>query len=417
MIDSPIRSLPSDMDTEKAILSCAMQDPGCLAKLLQIPLEAFYLPAHLIIAKMLRKLATEGSGTGLVALTTALRSAAELDQAGGAAGLTELYDHMPTFGNFDYFVVILIRLFQRRVAILAATTLATAMYEDEDGDPMEQASRLITAVWATYNDGKGYRKTIGEATKAYVKELNHRLTGQKALGIPTRWQSWNDEYGGLVPALYLIGGETSAGKSTVAQTLCEDVAIMNGQSVLLWSLEMDAEDIAERMLASVASVSGKKMMLGKVDDLEVSEVMEAADILEKAKIHLRTDPGSTMDAIVAESRIMATQEEDLKLIVIDYAGIIPGKRGRGETREQAVNEIGAAARRLQRELKIAVVLLTQLNDEGKVRDSRTLGHHANVVAMITVEGLRIDKFRRANRGITLPIFLDAAHYRFHERQD
>jgi replicative DNA helicase len=217
----------------------------------------------------------------------------------------------------------------------------------------------------------------------------------------------------------VIGEETSAGKSALAQSLIEDIVFINDSRAVWYSLEMSERDLAYRLTASRGSIDGKRIFNPRNHGLrqqDTQALTKAVAELGEADIVLRSSSDITAEQIRAEVRDYAA-DGNLGLVVVDYLQLIDAYGDRNTTQEQILHRISKTLLSICKELDVAVIALTQLNDQGRIRSCRAIGQDAEVYLTIEEDGLFVAKNRNGERNITLPITLDKPHFRFAEPSD
>ena len=129
---------------------------------------------------------------------------------------------------------------------------------------------------------------------------------------------------------------------------------------------------------------------------------------------LYLDPAETptIDSIRAEAMRIRDAAGKLDLVVVDYIQLVDGSRGKGETREGEIAKISRGLKRMARELNCPVITASQLNEEGKTRESRAIVQDADALIYITENGLRIGKLRNGQRDKVIPLYLNGSIQRF-----
>lgn len=260
-------------------------------------------------------------------------------------------------------------------------------------------------------------KTIKHHLNELIDDLEQRTPLETfGTGIPALDKHF---HGGLLRGeMLVVGADTGGGKSILLYQAALR-ALEDGKRVAIFSLEMPAKAILRRMAANMIGkrVEGFREMTG--DQRHVA----SGDDLSNAFARLMNYPLTIHDKIseVAEidaeaHRLVAMGKADL--IIVDYLQIVTMPKA--DSREQAISEL---ARRLKlTALKTNSVVLTasQLNEEGRLRESRAIGHHADVVINIRHDGspiIVIDKNRRGQRGATVPVVMRGDISRFEEDQN
>ena len=160
------------------------------------------------------------------------------------------------------------------------------------------------------------------------------------------------------------------GKTAFALNLATNVAINTGKTVALFNLEMGAEQLASRMLSSLGQIEGKKLATGKLLNDDWKRVNEAVSQLSNAKMYMDDTPGITIGEIRSKCRRLASSEEGLGLVVIDYLQLISSSTNYGANRQQEVSDISRALKTMALELNIPVIALAQLSRAVDARENK-----------------------------------------------
>jgi replicative DNA helicase len=251
---------------------------------------------------------------------------------------------------------------------------------------------------------------------AWKDNLTELATGRKQPGVLTRIPGLDEiTCGGLRPGeLWVVGGGTASGKTAAAIQLAGNV-LDTGHAVFIASLEMPVCQIIDRFVCNRGSVFLSKLRdpathpLNQMDLHAIKRVIERMSEEWRVEIH---DEATDLDVILAGAAGMK-KRIGLDVLVIDYLQIatIGGDYG---TRERAVAEISRRLKRFAVTEGVTVIALSQLNDQGEIRESRAIGHDADLVAKIVDDGIAIQKNRNGESGNTLPLILDGKRQTFQE---
>ncbi len=228
---------------------------------------------------------------------------------------------------------------------------------------------------------KPFRRLILEAIPRYEELIRNK----GKLGVPTGIATFDRVSGGLKPGGYtLIAAATGVGKSTLGVNII-NAALKSGCGVVLFSLEMSREDVTDMMFSINAEVDRNHYNTGEITDQELARMASETAWMQDLPLWVYDDPAMTIDGI--RGRVLSlVSEQRIKLAVVDYAQLALTDE-RMDNREQAVAQVALALRLLSREANIAIVVLSQLNDDGRVRESRKLTHEASTVIMMERQGL------------------------------
>ena len=214
-----------------------------------------------------------------------------------------------------------------------------------------------------------------------IERYEYMWQNQGKLGVPTGIPALDEISGGWKPSqTIVVAGSTGGGKTTVALHMI-DTALRAGTGVLLFSLEMDKEEIFDLILSNRCGIDRNKFNNGRFGDNDFIAMRNSMGIIRDLPLYIEDSALSAVEQI----RIRVVQLKaagKIGLVVVDYLQFVnPGIVTR-ENREQQVAQISHALRAMARETKLPFIILSQLNDEGKLRESRVIAHNANIVMIV-----------------------------------
>jgi replicative DNA helicase len=165
----------------------------------------------------------------------------------------------------------------------------------------------------------------------------------------------------------VVAGRPSMGKSSFVMNVIQHVGEVEKQAVVLFSLEMAAEQIAQNMLCSYARINAHNVRKGKVSSEELEKLPIAADKLSQAKIYIDDAPGLSIVALRSKARRMKAQY-GIGLLVVDYLQLMDSYGA--ENRQQEISMISRGLKSLAMELSIPVIAVSQLNRSVEMRPER-----------------------------------------------
>lgn len=200
------------------------------------------------------------------------------------------------------------------------------------------------------------------------------------LGVQVGLRQFDFDTGGFKPGqMTVIAAGTNQGKSTVALNLLNG-ALHNGNGVALFTLEMDREEIADLIVANNCRVNRNCFNTGFFEPNDTLRITEKILKLAALPLWIYDEASMTVDDIRARVELLKA-EKKISLVVIDYVQIVTHPDAR-TPREQQVAEIARGIRILAKETKLPFIILSQLNDEGKLRESRVVAHEAHNVIIL-----------------------------------
>jgi archaellum biogenesis ATPase FlaH len=276
-----------------------------------------------------------------------------------------------------------------------------------DGDEILSAARDLTdklaAELSSRTTGKGWREYWPEV----IDHLENLLAG-KSPGTLTNILPIDAVTGGMAPGeLWVIGGQTSAGKSVLLLQLAWE-AIKAGETVLVFTLEMGATEVILRVMAGLYGVDYAALTRGEGLTKSVIEAASrAGEDLKELNLIIDDSESVTTGKIQADC-----DKYQPRLVIVDYLQLLDGERQRNERQDEELGRNTKRLKQIAKRTNATVLTASQLNDKGKLFAARAIGHHCDTLFTIQKEGVRTDKNRNGRRGGLLPLKLSGARQRF-----
>ena len=388
--------MPNNIDAEQAVLGSMFLSKYALEKVLEeMTKERFYLASHGKIFEVIKYLAEKGNPIDITTVTAELDKRKELGTVGGVEYLTEIINCVPTAANVDYYLKIVEEKFLRRALIETATKIAGDGFGSTDniGDILDEAEKQMQSVIKN-RMGTEFR-TIQDVLFKAQADLEE-LSKQKGeiTGIPTGFYDLDRITKGLHPnELIIIAARPAMGKTAFALNLAVNMAINSKKTVALFNMEMGAEQLINRMFASVGQIDMGKLITGKLEHQDWKRVNESISRLADTKMFIDDTPGMTVSEIRAKCRRLANSSDGLDVVIIDYLQLISGGSKYAGQRQQEVSEISRSLKTMALELGIPVIALAQLSRsvEGRedkrpllsdLRESGSIEQDADIVSFL-----------------------------------
>ncbi|WP_082252736.1 replicative DNA helicase [Buchnera aphidicola] len=359
---------PYSLEAEQSLLGGLMLDNQQWDIISEyIVQEDFFNRQHQIIFYEMKSLIDRGYPIDLITLSESLEQKGELNNIGRFSYLAEISKNTPSIANIVTYAEIIRERAITREIILAAHNIANAGYQPNGRksiellDYAESSIFKISEIRMHKNDGPKNIEIILDKTIASIEKIfqepNNGITG-----LNTGYHDLNKKTSGLQKSdLIIIAARPSMGKTTFAMNLCENTAMLYEKPILIFSLEMPAEQIMIRMLASLSRINQTKIRTGKLNDEEWSRISSTINILLKKKnIYIDDSAGLTSNEIRSRARRIYRENKGLSLIMIDYLQLITIPTLSGN-RTLEIAEISRTLKSLAKELKIPIIALSQLN--------------------------------------------------------
>lgn len=358
------RDIPKNIDAEQSVIGSMFLTKKAMQKVLEnLNEDMFYLDSHKKIFACISQLDSKGKSVDLTTVVEELNNQNWLKQIGGIEYLTEIIESVPTAANVDEYIKIVEDKFILRKLIDEATAIITESYNtaNDINEVIEQAEKKI------FDVSKNIRSTEFKSIQSVLSKTQddlERLASQKGdiTGIPTGYYELDKITSGFHPhELIIIAARPGMGKTAIALNMVTNIAINAKKSVALFNMEMGAEQLAMRMIASVGQIDSAKLKTGALAHSDWKRINEAISRLSDTKIFIDDTAGITVNEIRAKCRRLATSPSGLDIVVIDYLTLIQGNSKNGANRQQEVSDISRALKTMAMELDVPVIALSQLS--------------------------------------------------------
>jgi replicative DNA helicase len=370
------RPLPQSIDAEKGLLGSILHSASVLDDCMaQMEPRHFHLPAHQKIFDLLVEMRNAGQPIDLIAVTQKLEDRRMLEEVGGMEAVTDLFTFVPTAANADYYREIIHEKFLLRQVITTCTEYVARAHE-EQGDIkilLDEVEARVLAIGEERN--RTSMPSMKEMVNDAIAGIEKLVTSQGSItGLPTGFHELDRMTNGLHEGeMFVIAARPSMGKTALAMNIAEHVALEGNKPVAVFSLEMSAQQLVQRLLCSRARVNGKNLRDGYVKKTDLNNLSSTAGLLAKAKIFVDDTPGLSILELRAKARRLRNREK-IELVVIDYLQLLRSNSRRAQDNRQIeIQEISYGIKALAKELKLPVIVLAQLNRNPEQRTGNSAG--------------------------------------------
>lgn len=418
--------MPFSDEAEKGTLSCLLQDPSRITTARTLPPMAYYRDGNRIVYDLFIELYDGRTPLDPIIVTQHLRTRGLLEKVGGAASISEIFTFVPIPAHFSYYHKILADCYQHRQKIAAhARALHALMNRQERSlDDLDDEIKGILDE-ASHTPGQHLKsRHLKDALYDVMSQIEERLASPgKLLGWSTGLSALDRFTNGMQKQhVWVLAGEPGDGKSTLLQNAAETAAGL-GAKVRWYPLEMPDTEQAFRMLCSDAEIANDTMFNGMLSEGQQGIVEASMVRLSLLGVHLVDVDGATATDIFTD-----IERSDCDIAVVDYLQLMEDQGRKGGTREEIIAGISRRMKRLAKRSGKCILTASQLNDNGKLRESRAIGQDADKVLIIQkftdgeIEGGHDDakrnifgaKNRGGKRGWTLPVHFSGATFKFRE---
>jgi len=349
------------------VLGSMMIAPDSWDKVAEIVVESdFYNRSHRTIFGAIIKLLSNNQSVDTVTVKDTLAQSGLLDEAGGFSYLIELAKNTPSAANVTAYANVIRERAIVRELIGVAHDIADVGYNPEGRNSADILDLAESKVFEIAEKRTGENEGPKDVTTVLTKTVN-RLDelvkqGRDITGVSTGYTDLDEKTSGLQRSdLIIVAARPSMGKTTFAMNLCENAMMLQDKPVLVFSLEMPAEQIMMRMLASLSRVNQTHIRTAQLDDEEWARMSGTIKTLKKKdNLYIDDSSGLTPMELRTRARKIARDKGGISLIMIDYLQLmrVPSL---SENRTLEIAEISRSLKALAKELEVPVVALSQLN--------------------------------------------------------
>ncbi len=380
-------TMPYNRDAEMALLGCFLIDTDIAADMIDKLGEAdFYVEAHKLIVKAMKKAFAERKPIDVVTVADALDSEGALDKAGGFSYLNDLTQLTPSAANYQSYYEIVSRDSVNRKLIRASRKIIENSLGGVDGQEALAFAEKIVYDISRETDRSSLK---GMTEENIVDAVLHKFELLQAdpdayRGVPTGFKHFDRLTNGLQGgALIVLAARPGMGKTSLAMNIVEHAALRKDKVCAVFSLEMPRMQIIQRLICAYANVSMAKALRKGKEELSKSEwqkLMLAADKIKKSKIFIDDSSRVTPAEILSKCRRLKAQAGGLDLVMIDYIQLMSGGSSNvagSENRQQEIASITRDLKIMAKELDVPVLALSQLrriqSKEPTIQDLRESG--------------------------------------------
>lgn len=385
--------LPHDLLAEQAVLGSIFLDPDKIHIASEyLTKDSFFKLSHGMLFNIMQDLSDKGDPIDPVSVKSALDSIGQFEQVGGMAFLASLINAVPTSAHIEHYSKVVAEKSRARKVIEDLSQSISNVYDGQKdlNEILSQTEQNLSTI--SSEQKKGFRPIIDviDSTQSILDERSQK-TGD-VTGTSTGFNDFDQITTGLhEDNLIIIAARPAMGKTAFALNIAQNVAKNSDKAVAIFSLEMGAESLVERMLSAEGLIPSYHVRTGNLTESEWRRMISAQERLARGKIFIDDTAGIKISEIRSKAKRLAQENNGLGLIVIDYLQLIEG-RGR-ENRQQEVSEISRQLKIIAKELKVPVIALSQLsrgvdqrNDKRPIlsdlRESGSIEQDADIVAFL-----------------------------------
>ena len=411
-------NIPNKIDSEKSVLGAMFLDQEALAKSCDLLThDSFYDEKNKIIFEAIKSMYNEKIPIDIITLTSRLKDKKILDKIGGVSYISNILSIVPSASNIDYYIKDIeeARILRKLIDVTGQIKDLAFSTDKKIEDILDESESKILNI-ARNRRSKDF-KTVTEVLKKAEENINF-LTKNKneVTRISTGFLDFDKYTTGLKEGqLIIVAGRPGIGKTVVATNLASNIAINSKKTVALFNLEMGAEQLINRMIASVGGIDQHKLQTGYFSESDWNKFTKATAELGNAKIYFDDTPSLSIGELKSKCRKLASSEEGLDVIIIDYLQILTSNKNYQGNRQQEVADISRSLKQLALELKVPIIALAQLRrpieakkgDQrptmNELRESGQIEQDADIIVLLYREDY-VDKTKAIDNNTTIMEF-------------
>nr|DAN62657.1 MAG TPA: DnaB-like replicative helicase [Caudoviricetes sp.] len=385
---------PHDLAAEQSVLGAVFIAPDTIISLAdELVPDDFYKPANKIVFKTMLSLFKKGEPIDATTMVSALTNQGQIKEIGGLNYVVELVNSTPTSKNVEHYAkLVKEKSTLRRVIADLSDSLSSAYQGDVSiSDIIAQTEKSLLDI-SNQNTGTGFRN-VADILDTHMQIVETRSqTDGFVTGLSTGFVGLDKITTGLHEGnLIILAARPAMGKTALALNIAKHVATMERKPAVIFSLEMGAEELIERIVASEGMVPGYHLKTGNLSTDEWKRLVQAQSNLYDTPIFVDDTAGIRISDIRSKARKLSQEMGSLGIIIIDYLQLITGSKG--ENRQQIVSEISRELKILAKDLRVPVIALSQLSRSveqrqdkrpmlSDLRESGSIEQDADIVAFL-----------------------------------
>lgn len=387
---------PTDAAAEMALIGSMLVDPEIIGNVAGIVSDErqFARPENGLLYRILIELSQNNQPIDGLLVTSYLEKQNLLSASGGLTHIEACLNTVPSSANWQGYAEIVAEKSLLRNIIRACTDTLQDVY-DSGEDAKQIVDRAEQRIFDVAQEKNTHEAVALSTVMEQIQEVIDKQSGDQYTGLATGYTELDNLTSGFQKGeMLILAARPSVGKTALAMNIVENVGINDQKPVLVFSLEMSSQQLAQRMLCARSGVDGHRLRRGILSREERHGLGDAMATLSTGKIFIDDTPSISLMDIRTKARRMK-KEHDIELIVIDYLQLVESPRA--ENRQQQIGAISRGIKALARELNVPILALSQLNRASEsesrlprtsdLRESGSIEQDADVVMLLHREAV------------------------------
>ena len=386
---------PQAVELEEAVMGGLMLEKDAVIEIVDIlQPESFYKEEHGKIFRAIVDLFSNNKAIDILTVSEQLRQHKTLEEIGGPAYLTQLTSRVASAAHIEFHARIVQQKFIQRELIRVSTEIQNKAFDES----VDVNDLLDFSEGELFNVAQGNIKKEAAKMNVLIREAIVRIEDAAKqdggmVGVPSGYVALDKMTNGWQPAnLVILAARPAMGKTAFVLSMARNMAVDHGKGVAIFSLEMSANELVNRLISSEAELASGKIRTGQLAEDEWQKLEYRARRLEEAPIFIDDTPAISIFELRAKCRRLKRQH-DISIVVIDYLQLMTGPPESKGNREQEVSAISRALKGIAKELDVPIICLSQLNRSvesrpdkrpqlSDLRESGAIEQDADIVSFI-----------------------------------
>lgn len=364
------RSMPSNLEAEMSVLGVVFLNNKDVDKICEEMYEdMFFDPKNKILFNSISELYKSKIPIDVTTIKNELDKTKKLNEV-GLDYITDIIDSVVTSANLEHYMSIVKENSIRRNLINTATEIITSTYDEDDVNYLlDSSERRMLNVLRSRSTGEFL--PINDVLRKAQEKLEELSKNKKPItGLETGFYDFDKITTGFQGGeLIILAARPGMGKTALALNMATFASATTNKSIAIFNLEMPADMLVNRMISSVGQIDSYKLSTGNMKETDWKRYNDAIMQLTDTNIFIEDNAGITAAEIRAKCRRLASSENGLGLVVIDYLQLVSSGNRRIESRQVEVSEISRSLKTMALELKVPVIALSQLSRTAEKRES------------------------------------------------
>lgn len=399
--DSPSRVPPHDLDIERSVIGALLVSENAVEVVTELLApEDFYSEIHRVIYRACLQLWHDGEKIDQLTLSDKLRGDGEFEKIGGRPYIFQIVESVPMAANAKRHAEILRDLSLHRQIIEAGTAMAESGFDTErtGADLLDESEQIVYGISREGNHAQVFTPTSEIAEEELRKWELRQASDEQIVGLSSGFPDLDRIFLGFEEEnIVILAARTGMGKTSMALSMIQNIAIREKEPVAMFSLEMSKNQLVNRLIAMESGVPSELIATGNVEFLDEEKVIEAGKRVKKSPIFINDTGGMSVASMRPKIRrlssALASRGTPLRLVVVDYVGLMRDDLAAKEGREKEIAAISRGLKQLARELQLPFLVLAQFSRKADfrgdnrpqisdLRDSGSLEQDADKILMI-----------------------------------